>query len=70
MRSNCKNGWLHRYNFKRVFEDGVEEVCEVCRDRKFFKNNGSNYQYLSYHMRSVLRPSDTRFSKEYGQHTQ
>lgn len=63
--SKCRFGFLHRFILSKTYRDGVLEGCIICRKRVFFKNNGSNINYLRYHMRSGLQPSNKRFIKEY-----
>ena len=64
--SLCLEGlWLHDYYIVKEYQNGSLERCRKCRDSKFFKNNGSNKYYLSYHIRSCLRPDQKRFKKEY-----
>jgi hypothetical protein len=64
-KSQCKKGWLHRYRISRVFNEGVEEICDICKDRKFFKNNISNAVYLTSHQRQALSKDHNLFSHEY-----
>lgn len=61
----CGGAWLHNYQITRVFPDGVEEVCVRCRDIQFFRENISNYEYLSYHLRMALQKDNPRFQYEY-----
>lgn len=65
-KSKCKKGWLHRYKFTRIVTGvGIEEVCEICKDRKFFKNEIPNHIYLSYHNRQALSREHNLFKHEY-----
>lgn len=68
-RSKCQNGYLHSWKITRNFSEGVEEVCEVCKRKKFFKKNVSNREYLSYHLRQALQPNHKLFYHEYPQHS-
>lgn len=64
--SLCSEGlWLHDYRIIKTYDHGVIERCEKCKDRKYFRIKESNRNYLSYHIRSGLRPEQKRFSKEY-----
>lgn len=66
LNSLCLGGlWLHDYQITEQLENGVIEVCSRCRDRKYFPNNINNYTYLSYHLRSVIRPNNVRFNREF-----
>lgn len=55
--SLCQNRYLHRFEIKEEYEDGVLEVCEICHIRKFFKiidGKVDNQRYMSYHIRQAL----------------
>lgn len=68
-KSECLHGWLHRYKIEREWSDGVEEVCEICKDKQLFKViNGQidNIEYLSYHERDILTKQSNNFEHEYG----
>lgn len=64
--SECGNGWLHRYETAAAYPDGtIEERCCICGGVKYFHPATPNYEYLSYHVRSMLQPDDPRFDREY-----
>lgn len=66
--SYCRGGFLHRYEIVQEFPEGILEMCEICKDRKFFKLvNGQtdNLKYISYHIRQALPPTHKQFIKEY-----
>lgn len=66
--SKCISSWLHRFNIVEEFDNGVLEVCEVCKLKKFFKLiNGEvdNQAYMDWHMRSALPPQHPYYKHEY-----
>ena len=53
----CRNSYLHRFNIKEEYDNGVIEVCEICGMKKFFKvidGKVSNQEYMSYHLKQAL----------------
>lgn len=66
-KSKCLSGWLHDFLIVGTNDKGVVERCSRCHMTKFFPHNVPNHVYLSYHLRSALQPSLSRFKKEYGQ---
>lgn len=67
-KSECLNGYLHRYKIENEWEEGTEEICEICKDQQFYKViNGQidNNDYLEYHYREVIQPNDRRYEFEY-----
>lgn len=55
--SLCRNGYLHKFEIKEEYDEGVLEVCEVCNVRKFFKiinNEIDNQNYMSYHLKQIM----------------
>jgi hypothetical protein len=66
--SLCAGSWLHRYFIYRTDRDVIEEVCVICKDRQFFKEKGSNQEYISWHAREALQPRELIFYHEYPQH--
>lgn len=55
--SQCRNSYLHRFNIKEEYEQGVKEVCEVCGISKFFRvieGKLNNAEYMSYHLKQIL----------------
>lgn len=65
-KSHCKNGYLHDLRQTRFFSKGVEERCIRCREAFFFPYDVPNHEYLAYHIRSALQPSDALYKHEYG----
>lgn len=66
--SQCLNGYLHRYHIENEWEEGTEEICEICQDQRFYKVvNGQidNNEYLEYHEREILTIDDRRYEHEY-----
>lgn len=63
--SVCREGWLHKWLPMGETKNGSLERCERCGIKMNFPTNMPNHLYLSYHIRSVLRKSDTMFAKEY-----
>ena len=66
--SECKHSWLHRYKIFKEFPQGVQEKCEICGDKVFFRVvNGriNNARYLSYHLRQTIPPIHRLFSHEF-----
>lgn len=67
--SQCRNKWLHRFSIIRQLPEGVQERCEICSKKVFFRiidGKTDNKRYLSYHMRQALNPLHRLFEKEYG----
>jgi len=55
--SQCKNKYLHRFEIVEEYEEGVLEVCEICKKKKFFKlidGRPDNLSYMDYHIRNAL----------------
>ena len=66
LNSLCCNGlWLHDYEITDRLENGVVEVCGRCRNRKFFNNNITNFEYLSHHLRQAIQKNNIRYKREY-----
>jgi hypothetical protein len=64
----CLGSWLHRYQIKRQYADCVEEICDICKDRKLFRiiqGKVNNYEYLKHHQRQVLLPQHPLYDHEY-----
>ncbi len=67
-KSNCRNKWLHRFSIIKQFDGGVQERCEICGLKVFFRminDQSNNKRYIGYHMRQVLPPQHRYFSREY-----
>lgn len=66
--SYCTNSYLHRFDIKETYPDGVLEVCEICHMRKFFKvtDDGrvDNVSYMSYHLKQGLHPSHPFYPRQ------
>lgn len=70
-KSECECGWLHRYQIHREWSDGVEEVCEICKDQQFYKivdGRIDNIAYLEHHERDILTPDMPIYFHEYPQY--
>jgi hypothetical protein len=63
--SECIGGHMHRWVIVKEWPQGVEEVCDVCRKTMFAHFKIPNHIYLASHLRSILKPSDSRFKYEY-----
>lgn len=63
--SYCKGAWLHDFRAMREYSQGVLERCTRCGVKMFFKHQGNNAYYLSYHLRSALQVDDPLFAHEY-----
>lgn len=64
--SQCIAGWMHRYQILDTWDEGVVEICPICRTRRFFHKDTNNFTYLSYHLRSALQNNHPKFAHEYG----
>lgn len=66
--SSCINSYLHRFNIKQAFAEGVVEICDICGQKEFFKivnDRVDNINYLAYHARQALPPQNPLFIHEY-----
>ena len=69
--SECRNGYLHRFNIEEEYPEGVLEVCEICFLRKFFRvmdNQLDNQEYMSWHVRNALPVDHELFLHEFPEH--
>lgn len=67
--SKCKGSWLHRFVIGRQWNNGIEEICQICGKRKVFKEYDgriNNNEYISFHIRQMLIPQHRLFQHEYG----
>lgn len=65
--SECRNSYLHRFNIKAEYPEGVKEVCEVCGMSKFFRlleGKLNNAEYMSYHIKQILPPFHPLFPRQ------
>lgn len=65
--SQCIGQYLHRFEIKENYPEGVLEVCEICHKRKFFRlieGRISNAEYMSYHIRQSLLPFHPYYDHE------
>lgn len=67
-RSNCKEGWLHKYVIISVVKGGLYERCERCGNKQYFPSNTPNWKYMEYHIRQALQPKDVQYAREYDLH--
>lgn len=66
-KSQCKvPGWLHDYRIVQSVVDGVIERCRRCQTEQFFSFKLPSIEYIKYHLRQTLQPSNKRFKTEYG----
>lgn len=66
--SECLNGYLHRFSIQQQYPEGVVEICEICKERRFFKvvdGRVNNVEYLGSHARQALLPQHPLFYHEY-----
>jgi len=57
--SKCIGQYLHRFEIKEEYPEGVKEVCSICGMSKFFRiidGKVNNSEYMSYHLRQSLPP--------------
>ncbi len=67
-RSKCRGSWLHRFNMVARYQNGIQERCEICGKKVFFRvidGKSNNTDYISYHMRQVLIPQHRLFFHEW-----
>lgn len=67
-KSKCKGNWLHRMQIIGQYSEGVQERCELCHKKVFFRiinGKSNNTRYISYHMRQVLIPQHRLFNHEF-----
>ncbi len=65
--SQCLNSYLHRFEVKREYPQGVLEVCEICHKRMFFKiidDKVDNQNYMSYHIHNALPPFHPMYERD------
>lgn len=65
--SKCLNSYLHRFNIKEEYPEGVKEVCEICGMSKFFRvidGKVSNAEYMSYHLKQALPPFHPYYERQ------
>jgi hypothetical protein len=65
MNSQCVNGFLHDFQIKMYYPDGLLEVCEKCHHKQLFRNDIPNQKYLLAHQRMALQKWMPRYQKEY-----
>ena len=63
--SVCRPGLLHKFKQIRITDNGSLERCERCGLQMNFPFTIPNHIYISFHIRDILRSSDSLFSKEY-----
>lgn len=55
--SLCLNKFLHTFDIVEEYPDGVVEVCQRCKKKKFFKvidDKLNNADYMSWHFGHIL----------------
>lgn len=68
LKSECGNGWLHRFAIQQQWFDCVQEVCEICGQEEFFQIFDGRIDTLNYgdlHMRQWIQPLHPLFIREY-----
>ena len=55
--------YLHDFQIIEVTKDGTIEICSKCHEKRFFKDE--NKSYLASHIRSIIQPTDVRYSHEH-----
>ena len=66
--SQCKHSYLHQFEIKEEYTEGVLEVCKICNVKKFFKiidGKLSNTEYMSYHIHNILPQMHPLYQREY-----
>lgn len=66
--SKCLNSWLHRFEIKAEYPQGVMEVCEICKKKKFFRlieGKVDNANYMSWHIRLALPTFHPLYEREF-----
>jgi hypothetical protein len=61
-KSECLNSYLHNYLIVKIWPDCLEEICEICGDRQFFK--GDNLEYVDYHAKQMIFPQHPLYYHE------
>lgn len=64
-KSNCRNNYLHDLRQVKNTGIGYLERCTRCGIQKHFPLNVPNAEYLAWHIRSALQPTDKLFFREY-----
>lgn len=67
-KSLCQNQYLHRFKITGEFDDGVLEVCEICKKTRFFKvldGKVNNQSYMDWHIRSALTQNHPYYFHEF-----
>lgn len=62
--SVCRRGILHKFRPISTTDEGNVERCLRCGLQKHFKEK-NKWEYLSWHIRDVLRADDPMFRREY-----
>lgn len=68
LKSECGNGWLHRFNIKDQGFDYVQEICEICGQDEYFQIYNGRIDTINYgdlHMRQWLVPQHPLYYHEY-----
>lgn len=66
--SLCRNQYLHRFEIKGEYPEGVKEVCLICGMSKFFRiieNKVNNLEYMDFHMKQALPNLHPYYDHEY-----
>lgn len=66
--SQCIGSWLHRYQTLGMWENGISEICSICKNKIFFPVKDGridNMEYIDHHKREVLPEWHPYFKHEY-----
>lgn len=66
--SLCLNKYLHRFDIVEEYPEGVLEVCQICKHKKFYKvidDRLNNADYMSYHFANVLPPNHPLYQHQH-----
>ena len=70
-KSQCRNSYLHRFEIKAEYPEGVKEVCIICGMSKFFRvidGKLNNLAYMDWHVRNALPNIHPLFTREFPEH--
>ena len=67
LNSECAvgNGWLHDFQTVHQYREGMFDVCTRCGMEKFWPNDISSEEYLSYNVRRGLPRHHPLFEREW-----
>lgn len=66
LESRCKKpGWLHEMKDVKKTATGTLERCKKCGFSLKVPIGMPDREYIKYHVREILRPTDPQFHREY-----